>query len=391
MPAVNRVNLTYSGPVRRSSALLATVGLTLLASVMPGCYRPKIQDGSLRCGPGDLCPDGFVCNALGVCAQRGAPAADMAGSNGIWSGALGAKDLTGLTGVLECSTKSGDIVLNNGASFTPIVTAPMAGFMRVDQINGPAVSVWSFQTLFIPAGITVRPTSDSDALSVFATVGDLTVEGDIDWRGFGGFGGRSNEAGTAKSVPFVAGGQPGTSDGDGGGGGGGGGHATPGVMGAGSGGGVGGMAYGSPDLAPLYAGSGGGGGGGVGGRGGPGGGAFALISQAGITIAGQINVSGTDGFSGGTGTGGGGGGGGSGGGLILSGTHITLATNHELLARGGSGAAGSGTGSPGSPGSPGGAGANGRIWIGGDFTAGELKATPAPTFSPNRLLTFPSP
>jgi hypothetical protein len=45
--------------VDHAAAVISSVFMG--AALFAGCYKPVIQDGSLRCGPTDSCPDGFQC------------------------------------------------------------------------------------------------------------------------------------------------------------------------------------------------------------------------------------------------------------------------------------------------------------------------------------------
>lgn len=332
--------------------------LAVVALLAAGCYHPSIPDQSFVCGPDGLCPSGFSCNAARLCAAQGSTT-----TSGLYSGLLGDRDLTGLSGILECSTKTGQMKLRTGSGATEsdmvIVPASTAGFFRLAQTTGPMLGVWSFATFSLPAGVTIKPASDSDAMLVLSTTGAMTVDGAIDWRGFGGFGGLAAQPGQDKNSGVAAGGGAGSS----GGGGGGAGHATLGE--SAPVGGVGGASYGTSDLAILHAGAGGGGGGDDGGRGGNGGGSVALLSRAQVTLASSIDVSGIAGGTGGV-AGGGGGGGGSGGSILVSAPQIVLASGHAFTSLGGTAGAGS------SMESAGGAGSVGHVYL-----AGTLSGTPA--------------
>ena len=358
----------------------ALVAALLLSAA---CYRPKIPDGAFMCGPGGLCPDGYVCNTLMMCAKPGGGADLAGGDDTLFSGKVGALELAGTTGTLKVSTKTGEITIDDGVMVTSIFPPSVDGFTIVNQNGGPPVAVWAFSRVDIPATVTVRPTSESEAIPVFATMNDLTMSGTMDWRTFGGFGNLKGMPGSSKMSGVDSGGGAG---GPSGGGGGGGGYSDVGVMGMGTDGGTGGQSYGTPDLMPVHTGSGGGGGGdNGGGRGGNGGGAVVLIAAGALTVEGKIDVSGSNGVPGGP-LPGGGGGGGSGGSIFLSGMTVPLNTGHELVARGGPGGAPHGTGSPG------GDGAAGRIWIGGQISAsGGVVADPMETQSATPVGTFPAP
>jgi len=54
-----------------SRALLAAALSTLAAS---GCgYSPNPESGTLACGPGDTCPEGYMCAGDGTCWRGGGP------------------------------------------------------------------------------------------------------------------------------------------------------------------------------------------------------------------------------------------------------------------------------------------------------------------------------
>ena len=353
--------------------------IALAALLASGCYHPTIPDQSFVCGPDGLCPSGFSCNAARLCEKSGANTVD-GGSSGLYSGVLGTTDLSGLSGILECSTKTGQMKLRVGSGpnevDTIVVPASAAGFFRLAQTSGPALGVWSFQSLTVPAGVTMKPASDSDAMPIFAAVGPMVVDGPVDWRGFGGFGGLAGQVGQDRGSGVASGGAGGGF----GGGGGGAGYAS--VGDAGTGGARGGASYGTADLAILHAGAGGGGGGDDGGRGGNGGGSVALVSQARITLGGTIDVSGTAGGTGGA-MGGGGGGGGSGGSILVSAPQVTLSTGHMLTSLGGTAGAGSNMEAGG------GAGSTGRIWIAGT-TSGPAAAEPKAGAASLPSTTFPA-
>jgi hypothetical protein len=222
----------------------------------------------------------------------------------------------------------------------------------------PANGVFSFTTISIPSGVTVRFTRNAanTPVTLLAT-GNVTIAGTLDVSatnggnvvdgtflgsnagvgGPGGFDGGSGANGVAATIG-------GTGLGPGGGGPG----AGAGYAGAGgvvSPTGMPGAPYGNAELLPLIGGSGGGGGdaalGTTSAGGGGGGGAVLIASSATITLTGTINARG--------GSGGGGnnpGGGGSGGAIRLVATAITGA-NGTLDVRGGSGNSGIGIASGG--------------------------------------------
>ncbi|MEO6951838.1 MAG: hypothetical protein ABI321_08485 [Polyangia bacterium] len=349
--------------------------IAITALLLAGCYHPSIPDQSFVCGPDGLCPSGFSCNAARLCEKSGStPSASL------YSGLLGDKDLTGLSGILECSTRTGQMKLRVGSGTsevdTDIVSASTVGFFRLAQTSGPTLGVWSFETFSLPAGITLKPASDSDAMPVLVTIGAMTVNGAIDWRGFGGFGGLAAQPGQDRSAGVAAGGGAGPM----GGGGGGAGYAA--VGDSATSGGAGGASYGTPDLAILHAGAGGGGGGDDGGRGGNGGGSVALLSKAQITLASSIDVSGIAGGDAGI-TGGGGGGGGSGGSILVSAPQVVLAAGHAFTSLGGIG--GTGTNME----SDGGAGSVGRIYLAGTLS-GTATSQPAAASAMTPATSFPA-
>lgn len=225
------------------------------------------------------------------------------------------------------------------------------------------IGIWSFRTLTIRTNSTIYFTS-KNAVGLAAT--DITVQGIVDGRGYSGTGvlcggdyafaadyvagvaGPGGGTGGVCSRPPVAAGGPGGgqrgvplggpsggsygsfggSGGDGDGNGKRGGPLTP--------------MYGTPELVPLLAGSGGGCAGGDGdvAPGGGGGGALHLVAAKKLTVGtvGQvagINFGGCGGQRGIVGIGGGGGG--SGGALLIEATTLTLLEGAALAVNGGGG------------------------------------------------------
>src|SRR5262249_8424684 len=55
--------------VRRKFSMTRSTGILLLA--LSGCYAPTIVDGTIRCAPENICPDGYSCAGDGTCYQNG--------------------------------------------------------------------------------------------------------------------------------------------------------------------------------------------------------------------------------------------------------------------------------------------------------------------------------
>src|SRR3954452_8822512 len=70
MSSAAKVPFTSSYRRRRGHAAIAISSALMRAAIFAGCYKPVIQDGSLRCGPSDSCPDGFQC-VLDFCRHSG--------------------------------------------------------------------------------------------------------------------------------------------------------------------------------------------------------------------------------------------------------------------------------------------------------------------------------
>ena len=367
---------------------MARAAFVVAALFAAGCFSPRIADGDFTCSMFHLCPHGFSC-IDGLCRSSAAAPGDGGTGGGMGgddlmtpavafsgSGQLGVVDLTGQSGTLLCNTETGLLHLSGGATVVP---ANAAGFSHLTQTDGPPVAMWNFDQLIIPPTITVQPDPVSASVPVFLGATSLHIEGAIDWRGFGGFGGQAGMTGSMRGTAGPGGGSGATVAG---GGGGGAGYGAAGGGGDGNGHGDGGGAYGASDVAPVYFGAGGGGGGGAqGGRGGAGGGAVVLLGAT-VVVGAKIDVSGNDGTPAmGTSMLGGGGGGGSAGSILIGGDTVTLQSGHQLVALGGKGAAGvdgPDTGADGGlvAGGRGGDGAVGRIRVSATTVNGTPNAQP---------------
>ena len=231
------------------------------------------------------------------------------------------------------------------------------------------VGIFSFRTLSIPAGATLKVVGTLPIALVSTT--HLNVDGVIlaqamDINGnlcvfpADSAGGGAGGAAGITPEPDTTNGKPGGGLGGGAGGfamaqggpsspAGGGGHAAAGgVSGSAVAGGTGvagGKAYDTPNLSPYHGGSGGGGGGAAGANGGSGGGAVHLVAAQYITIgsastAGGVNAGGCGGQT----TGQTAGGGGSGGAILLESPTVQLGAKAVLAANGGGGAAANSSG-----------------------------------------------
>ncbi|MBW2262228.1 MAG: hypothetical protein JRG91_09670 [Deltaproteobacteria bacterium] len=225
-------------------------------------------------------------------------------------------------------------------------------FTVVDQgTDLPELGVFSFQEFNVPDNYVVsawgsRPMA---ILSEEASTIDGGVYVGCNWQT------SDTYAGAMRSGEGDGAGGEGDSLGVGGGGvldGGGGGGAFGGAGGTGGGNetslqGVGGTTYGTAELIPLLAGSGGGQGAGGGSHwGGRSGGALMLVSGDTLTITGWVDASGCGGV--GAGSNEGGGGGGSGGGIILESPALVI--TGEVTVNGGGGGSGGGGGDDGEDG-----------------------------------------
>ena len=242
-----------------------------------------------------------------------------------------------------------------------------------------AGGTYQFSSFYIAPGVTVNVTG-TDTLNLFCT-GAVDIAGTLTANGGDGGSGVVSVSGGAGGIAVAGGydggagsftnaisqlpGTPGQGPGGGGpgggfSGGGGGGHGIPGGS-AGTAIGIGGIAYGTPDLSPVYGGSGGGGGSGgftCGAGGGGAGGGIIMITTCDtlfVRATGRIEAEGGDGGSDGGGSCGGGGGG-AGGSIWLEAN--VLDHRGALSVIGGSG--GNSSAAPQFSG-PGGAGALGRI------------------------------
>src|SRR3954447_25831813 len=197
--------------------------LAWLTLLLAGCYHPTFDDGAFQCGPANSCPPGLECGSDQICHSPGAGARPFVGD-----GKLGALDLTGRTGVVLVNTETGEIT----AGADVLRPAGMPGFANVSQgTNAPHAGIFSFSTLTIPSGVTLRPDSASNSVLALAATGKLEVAGKIDWSGFGvSLGGSPGMAGD-DSIQSVGGGGAAAAGGGGGRGGGGGcppgGRGTP--------------------------------------------------------------------------------------------------------------------------------------------------------------------
>ncbi len=266
------------------------------ALALAGCYSPKINDGDFQCAPpANLCPSGFSC--IGGHCFRAGTSPDLAAGTFVGTGAAGALALDDTAnGSLTFNPDTGEVRFTpSGGSVMVLFAAGQAGFDRLTQPSGgPPIGLWNFATVNIPAGVTVTPAGTGNTLFGIAATQTMIIRGMIDWRGFGGFGGLARGAGGNRSSGAMSGGG-GAMDDASGSGGGGAGYANDGSPGSGTSPGAGGMKYGSADLTPVHAGSGGGGGAGqtgaLPGSGGLGGGGVVLLGHA-VTLGGVIDVSG---------------------------------------------------------------------------------------------------
>lgn len=217
----------------------------------------------------------------------------------------------------------------------------------VEQAGAPALAVFVFDTLTIPANVTIAV---NGRRGVALLARSISIAGTLDLTG-----GRGDSAsapgpgGHAGSSSAAAGegpgggetGRPSASVQDGGGGGGG--HAGAGGKGGQSLGGAGGSVHGQATLVPLVGGSGGGAGapgeGTIFGAGGGGGGALQLVALERIDIAGVIHAGGGGGAAGNpvAADGGSGGGGGAGGAILIEAPSVTLEASGVLATNGGGG------------------------------------------------------
>jgi len=209
------------------------------------------------------------------------------------------------------------------------------GFHRVS-----GVGIWTFTKLTVPATTTIVFKSQY-AASILA-VGDISIAGTIDARGYGDPTMNATlcmgtVAGPGGSAGGVAGGGAGGSVTDTMAGGGGGGYGLAGGIGGKHGGNQGavGPVTGTTAINPLAGGFGGGSSNGVGGGGG---GAVQLASEGTITVSGIINAGGCGGTQGDATHGGGGGG--SGGAVLLEAPTVHVTATGVLAANGGGGGGG---------------------------------------------------
>jgi hypothetical protein len=271
-------------------------------------------------------------------------------------------------------TDTGEITDHRPANDDPLLMEVNdgIGFRLADDGAGHKLAIWTFDSLTIPDGVTVRFTSTNPVALVAAKT--IAIVGVVDARGYaddgvlcgsnalpgpGGFPG-----GTAQTGPYGGGGPGGGlppdpvstySGGAGGGGHGGiGGKGGPGNDAPAMRGGDGGVTYQAPSLVPLVGGAGGGAT--IQGSGGSGGGAVHLVAPESITIGGGpalggINAGGCQGIGGGFGNSAGGGG--AGGSILVETRTLTMAPNGKLAACGGGGGSGSNVGTAGQLSGPG--------------------------------------
>jgi hypothetical protein len=345
----------------------------LVLALAAGCYHPNITDGTIYCSQDSArkCPDGFACGNDGIC--RVHPVTSPYGD-----GKIPTPDLTGRTGTMLLHTDTGAITI--GAE--EIVKGSATPYI-LPQVRGPKVTVWSFTSLTIPAGLVVTTSGDSRAVAVLAATESLTVNGDIHLAGKGGVNGSPYFPGSDSPATDTGGGGGAMMPGDGGGGGGG--NARAGQGGTGTMPGSGGVAYDVSEPAVVYFGQGGGGGGGTDGfpgYGGVGAGSVALLAPS-VELAGAIDAHGEDGEAA-TGAAAGGGGGGSGGTILVSGDTIKFDSGCAMNAVGGTAGAGAGSGGNGGDGSP------GRILLASGNFSGACTISPSgETRLPSALKAFP--
>jgi hypothetical protein len=247
----------------------------------------------------------------------------------------------------------------NKDPLTPEVSSGI-GFRLAKASTGVYVGIWSFKSLTVEGGVTVRFTAGNPAALVAASA--LTVAGILDARGYdvngklcvdgvsgpgGGAGGVAGKngagAGAGKaatpSTAYSGGPSGGAFGGTGGAGGAGSNAATnPGAAAA--------AAYGAPALSPILAGSGGGG---AYAAGGGGGGAIQLVAGTRVVIGGGaavggVNAGGCNGHGGVFGSAGSAGG--SGGAILIEAPALDMKANGVLAANGGGGATGGGAADP---------------------------------------------
>jgi hypothetical protein len=253
------------------------------------------------------------------------------------------------------------------------------GFTVVDQgTDLPEIGVFSFQQFDVPDNYVVAAYG-SRPMAILSE-DPATIDGGVyvgcNWRDSEPYGGAvtsDNGAGAGGAGDSVSAGG-GALDGGGGGG------AFGGAGGTGGGDdtslqGAPGTPYGTPELIPLLAGSGGGEGADPGSShwGGRSGGALILVSGDTLTITGWVDASGCGGR--GAGNNEGGGGGGSGGGIILESPALVI--TGDISANGGGGGSGGGGGENGEDGlvgsdtaAAGGTASSGYACDGGDGNGG---------------------
>jgi hypothetical protein len=262
----------------------------------------------------------------------------------------------------EFFTDTGAIENVRAANGNPLMAEVSSGigFHIASDSAGHKIGVWSFKSLTIPSGVTIRFNSAFPAALVASNT--ITIVGVVDARGYDATGTLcgGNAAGPGGGLGGVTGGNGqgpgaglapmpnntysgGASGGSYGGVGGAGGHGATAATRPGA---NPGSTYGVPSLSPLLGGSGGGG---AGAAGGGGGGAIQLVAGQKVIIGGGANPGGVNagGCNGhGAAFGSAGSAGGSGGAILVETPALDMQANGVLAANGGAGAAGDSTPDP---------------------------------------------
>lgn len=325
---------------------------TMFAALLAGCYRPSLEGScEVRCDNG-LCPSGMLCGSDKRCRSSASDVCSTAGDASLDGDGSGGEQICLGTGFIRdfCFPKPqapfvpGSTLMTNTASchVTKVVNGTtLCFFVGSDVVISGTVRVLGLNPVVLVGvnSVQIGPGAILDASS--KTV-DMTIPGP----------GGAGAPGCASTFSLT-----GSTDGTMGGGGAGG---TLGVYGGDGGNGFGGTssvqggtrATSLLTVTSVRGGCSGGAGGnglpGTGGLGGYGGGAVYLLSGTQISVAGQINASGSGGFRGRT-MNGGGGGGGSGGFIGLD-APIYNVNGGVFYAVGGSGAAGATAAAPGADG-----------------------------------------
>jgi len=327
------VAIPDGGTCTSASAMCLGDGVTLRT-----CAAAGAQYADTTCGWGCIPENVAHCGQLipvgsGNMAGSGVQPGDVADDAALADITLGANLIVDAdTGAIGTSGSAGSL---RGAG-----TGSAKG---IDYELRGQVAMFRFRSLHVSGPIVVSGSAHAVA---FVANGTITLDDQIDARGFCG----SNDPGPGGFpgglVGSVGGGPGGGSSNGaanlGGGGGGYGGLGGSGAAGGGGAGQPGGSSYGDAVITLLVGGAGGGGGGGgaASGIGGGGGGAIQLISNTSITVtmpAGAINAGGCAGTSG-AGANDGGGGGGAGGTIVLEAPTIEIAGS--LAVNGGGAGAG---------------------------------------------------